>query len=83
MIKGFGISVGHSAVGARTTLDPATNLPAYIVLNAGISYGFKQITAALLVNNITNETYWTGAYNNIYKWPGAPRNLMFNVGFKF
>jgi hypothetical protein len=26
-IKGFGISIGHSYVGQRTTLDPAINRP--------------------------------------------------------
>jgi iron complex outermembrane recepter protein len=82
-IKGFGISVGHSAVGKRTTLDPEINLPSYVVLNAGINYGFKHFTAAFLVNNILNETYWTAAYNNVNKWPGAPRNYMINLGYKF
>ncbi len=82
-IKGFGISVGHSAVGNRTTLDPEINLPSYVVLNAGINYGFKHFTAAFLVNNILNETYWTAAYNNVNKWPGAPRNYMINLGYKF
>jgi len=82
-IKGFGISIGHSFVGQRTTLDPEINLPSYFLLNGGISYGFKKISAALIVNNITNTTYWVGAYNNINKWPGAPRNVMVNLGFKF
>ncbi len=61
-IKGFGISIGHSFVGARTTLDPDINLPSYFLLNGGVSYGFKKITAALVLNNITNTTYWMGAY---------------------
>ncbi len=82
-IKGFGISIGHSFVGQRTTLDPDTNLPSYFLLNGGISYGFKKISAALIINNITNTTYWMGAYDNINKWPGAPRNVMVNLGFKF
>ena len=82
-IKGFGISIGHSFVGQRTTLDPAINLPSYFLLNGGINYGFKKISAAVIVNNITNQTYWMGAYNNVNKWPGAPVNFMINLGFKF
>ena len=82
-IKGFGISIGHSFVGQRTTLDPSINLPSYFLLNGGISYGFKKISAAVVVNNITNQTYWMGAYNNVNKWPGAPTNVMFNLGYKF
>jgi iron complex outermembrane receptor protein len=81
--KGFAISMGHSFVAQRTTLDPTIILPSYFLLNGGISYGFKKISAAVVVNNITNQTYWMSAYNNINKWPGAPANIMFNLGFKF
>lgn len=82
-IDGFGISVGHSYIGARTTLDPELNLPAYFLLNGGVSYGYKHFKFALNVNNIMNQVYWMGAYNNVNKWPGAPRNYMINLGYKF
>ena len=82
-IKGFGISLGHNFVGARTTLDPTINLPSYFLLNGGVNYGYKKMSIALNVNNITNEVYWMGAYNNVNKWPGAPRNYMINLGYKF
>ncbi len=82
-IKGFGISIGHTFVDQRTTLDPDTNLPSYFLLNGGVTYGFKKMSLAVIVNNVTNQTYWMGAYNNINKWPGAPRNVMVNLGFKF
>jgi iron complex outermembrane recepter protein len=82
-LKGFGISIGHSFVGTRNTLDPTITLPSYFLLNGGINYGYKKISIALNVNNITNQTYWMGAYNNVNKWPGAPRNYMINLGFKF
>ena len=81
--KGFGISIGHSYIGQRTTLDPGFALPSYFLLNGGINYGFKKLSLALIVNNIANQTYWMGAYNNVNKWPGAPRNVMVNIGFKF
>jgi iron complex outermembrane recepter protein len=81
--KGFGISIGHSFVGQRTTLDPTVNLHSYFLLNGGISFGFKKISTAVIINNITNQTYWMGAYNNINKWPGAPTNIMINLGYKF
>ncbi|MDP9042962.1 MAG: TonB-dependent receptor, partial [Bacteroidota bacterium] len=81
--KGFGISVGHSQVGKRTTLDPEINLPSYFLLNASINYGFNKMSLALIVNNITNQIYWIGAYNRVNKWPGAPRNFMVNLGIRF
>jgi iron complex outermembrane recepter protein len=82
-IKGLGIYAGHSAVGARTTLDPTIMLPSYFVLSGGVSYRYKHFILAMNVNNITNQVYWMGAYNNVNKWPGSPRNLMINLGYKF
>lgn len=82
-IKGFGISLGHTFVEQRETLDQDVQLPSYFLVNGGINYGFKKVSLAVVVNNIFNETYWMGAYDNINKWPGAPRNFMVNLGFKF
>ncbi len=81
--KGFGISAGHSAVGERSTPDPAITLPGYLIINGGIHYTRKHYRMALNVYNVTNQTYWTGAYNNVNKWPGAPRNAMLNLGYVF
>jgi len=82
-LKGFGISAGHSQVGERTTLDPAITLPGYFIINGGVHYDYKRYRFALNVYNITNQTYWMGAYDNVNKWPGEPRNGMLNVGFVF
>ena len=83
VIKGFGISAGHSSVSTRNTLDPDITLPGYLILNGGIQYKYKRVTLAMNLYNITNQTYWMGAYNNVNKWPGAPRNFMMNLGFRF
>jgi len=82
-MKGFGISGGYTFAGVRNTLDPAIILPGYFVLNGGIHYSYKHISIAANLNNITNTTYWMGAYNSVYKWPGAPRNFMINLGYRF
>ncbi len=82
-LKGLGIYVGHSGVGVRTTLDSTINLPAYFILSGGVNYHYKHFVIAANMNNITNEVYWMGAYNNVNKWPGAPRNFMINLGYKF
>jgi len=82
VLKRFSLAVGHSQASIRNTLDAGLRLPGYFILNAGVLYTFKKFTFALNVNNLTNETYWMGAYNNINKWPGAPRNVMFNFGYK-
>jgi iron complex outermembrane receptor protein len=82
-LKGVGISAGHSGVGERETLDSDITLPGYLLINGGVHYAYKDYRVALNVYNLTNETYWEGAYNNVNKWPGAPRNYMINLGYMF
>lgn len=82
-LKGFGLTAGYTLASKRNTLDPETTLPGYVIFDGGIRYGYKHWLLALNANNIANKTYWTGAYNNVYKWPGEPRNYMLNLGFKF
>lgn len=81
--KGPGISLGYSFASERNTFDPSTVLPGYFILNGSLHFGFKHMSAAILVNNILDATYWAGAYNNMNKWPGAPRNIMVNLTYKF
>jgi iron complex outermembrane receptor protein len=82
-LKGFGIALGHSQESVRNTVEQGLALPGYLVLNGGIRYKNKHFIAAFNLNNFTNKTYWTGAYNNVNKWPGAPRNFMMSVGYNF
>jgi iron complex outermembrane receptor protein len=83
LLRGFGISAGHSQVGERATLDPNITLPGYLIINGGVHYTFKHYRFAFNVYNITNQTYWMGAYNNVDKWPGQPRNGMISLGYIF
>lgn len=79
VFNGFGISIGHSQVSQRNTLDKDVTLPGYIVFNAAVHYQYNHFKFALNINNIFNEVYWSSAYNNTNKWPGAPRNSMFKI----
>jgi iron complex outermembrane recepter protein len=83
ILKGFGISAGHTQVGRRNTFDANLQLPAYCILNAGVQYSFSRFIVACNLNNIANTNYFTADYNNISKWPGAPRNFMLRVGYHF
>ncbi|HVM88984.1 MAG TPA: TonB-dependent siderophore receptor [Puia sp.] len=83
VLKGFGLAIGHSQASSRATLQQNLTLPGYFVLNAGLRYEYKKIGIAVNLNNITNKTYWMGAYNNVNKWPGAQRNFMINATYNF
>jgi iron complex outermembrane receptor protein len=83
VIKGLGIALGHTQASRRNTLDADFVLPAYTVFNAGLYYQFRKVSISAYLNNITNKVYWAGAYNNVNKWPGRPRNIMVGLGWDF
>ncbi len=82
-LKGLGFTAGHTQQSMRNTLTPGLQLPSFCVFNAGLLYTAGHTSIAFTVNNITNETYWGAAYNNVNKWPGAPRNGILRIGYKF
>ncbi len=81
LLKGFSLNGGCSLVGKRNTLDTALELPGYFTVQGGISYEWRPLTLTFLLNNIGNVVYWSGAYNNIYKWPGAERNFLVKMNW--
>ncbi|HVZ57475.1 MAG TPA: TonB-dependent receptor [Chitinophagaceae bacterium] len=82
-LKGLGLAVGHTQAGRRSTLQPGFELPGYVVVNAGLRYRYRQFGWALNLYNLGNATYWLGAYNNVNKWPGAPRHGMLSMHYRF
>ncbi len=83
LLKKLSILAGYNQVGKRNTLDDRIQLPGYITFQGGLSYSLDHFGIALNWNNCTNQTYWSGAYNNIYKWPGAPGNILFKINWLF
>lgn len=62
-VKGLTLSLMGSYVGSQYLLSDEPNnskkLDGYIVLNSKVSYDWKNITAYVAVNNLTNEKYST------------------------
>ena len=83
ILKNFGISIGHTQASQRNTLESNVTLPSYCIWNGGLHYTAKHLNFAVNINNLMNANYWSAAYNNLYKWPGAPRNSMFRIGYTF
>jgi hypothetical protein len=81
LLKRLSLMAGYNQAGKRNTLDPQIQLPGYIIFQGGASYAPDHFGIAMNWNNITNQTYWTGAYNNLYKWPGAPGNILFKISW--
>jgi iron complex outermembrane receptor protein len=81
MLAGMSLTAGYTAIGKRNTLDKQIQLPGYVTFQAGLNYKWHPVMVSFLMNNIGNSVYWDGAYNNIYKWPGAGRNFMIKLSF--
>jgi iron complex outermembrane receptor protein len=82
-LKKLSLMGGYNQIGKRNTLDDQVQLPGYITFQAGAIYTLNRFSLAVNWNNISNKTYWSGGYNNIYKWPGAPSNVLFKINWLF
>jgi iron complex outermembrane receptor protein len=43
----------------------------------------SSVQVALNINNLTNQTYWTGAQTYLRLFPGAPRTTMLTMTYRF
>lgn len=91
-LKGVGIAGGATWMGDRATgtwskTNPQFNLPNYFKLDGSIFWEKEKIKLSLNVQNILDEYLYSGSYYDYlkaYYWQAeAPRNLRFNVTYKF
>lgn len=83
-LKGFGVGVGaryysHQSGDTHHTFD----LPEYVRVDAALFYERENFRAQVNFNNVTDERYFSGSYNNVYVLPGAPFNVSASVAWKF
>lgn len=84
--NGIGLGVGVQHSGDKLPLYIRDfKVPAYTLLDAALYYSpaKTRMQLSMNVNNILNKTYWVGAQNYLRLFPGTPRNVMFNVTYKF
>ncbi|NSL86060.1 TonB-dependent siderophore receptor [Chitinophaga sp. Mgbs1] len=60
-------------------------IPAYTIADAALYYTppGSHVQLAMNVSNLFNQTYWVGAQSYLRLFPGTPRNIMFNVTYRF
>ena len=86
VFKGIGLGAGVQYSGDKLPLYIRDfTLPAYTLVNAAIYYSplKSNMQLAINVNNLLNKDYWVGAQNYLRLFPGAPRNIMFNITYRF
>ena len=83
-LKGLGFGGGLFYVGERPgDLLDSYRLPAYLRLDAAISYQYRPFYTQLNFQNITDTTYYVsgGARSSIF--PGAPFNMIGTLAVRF
>lgn len=86
VLKDIGIGLGVQHNGSRIPwFTRAFEVPAYTLLDLALYYrpGKSNMQMALNVNNVFDKTYWIGAQNYVRLFPGAPRNVMLTVTYRF
>lgn len=89
-LKGLGLGFGLQHSGDKYSWYAFTAasrllLPAYTILDGAIYYrpSNSNIQLILKLNNLSDATYWAGALNQFRLAPGAPRNALLTVTYKF
>jgi iron complex outermembrane receptor protein len=86
LLKGLGVGAGIQYSGNKLPWYIRDfMIPAYTILDAAIYYTppKSKVQLAVNINNLLNKTYWLGAQNYLRLFPGTPRNIMFNVTYRF
>jgi iron complex outermembrane recepter protein len=85
-LKDIGIGAGLQYNGDRIPwFSRDFKTPAYTIMDLALYYspGKRNIQLACNVNNVLDTRYWIGAQNYLRLFPGAPRNMMLTVTYRF
>ena len=83
-LKGLGFGGGVFYVGERPgDLLDSYRLPAYLRLDAAISYQYRPFYTQLNFQNITDTTYYVSGGSRSSIFPGAPFNMIGTLAVRF
>jgi iron complex outermembrane receptor protein len=84
MLEGLGLGLGVSHYSEQAgDLENTFFLPAYTLLDANLTYTRGPLQLQLNLDNLTDEKYATGSYNDLYVLPGRPRRTRVLVSWAF
>lgn len=83
-LKNFGLGLGGNYGSTYRVIDNSVtgkfDLPSYALLNGTVFYNAKKFRLSVNVNNITDETYYSGYWSVN---PQKPRNFVASAAYKF
>lgn len=81
VVDGLRIGGGFRAYSNKSVYGIAFR--GYSVADLMASYTHKKVSVALNVNNVLNEKYLIGTWGTSWVFPGAPRAVVFSVGYNW
>lgn len=83
-LAGLGFGLGGQWYSSQAGDLPNTfELPSYTVVEAGLFYDRGPLSAQLNVDNLLDEAYAIGSYNDLYVRPGDPLTVTGTVSYTF
>lgn len=82
-LRGIGLAAGGTFTDEQNTNNVAFQLPAAQVYDAALYYNVSKFQLSLKVNNLLDETYWTGGFDSWRIFPGKPRHFYTSVAYTF
>ena len=85
-LAGLGFGLGgryYTDQHGDATYQNMFELPAYGLMDAAIYYTRGPFRAQVNVNNVLDEEYFAGSYNELYVLPGEPINVRATIGWAF
>lgn len=92
-LRGLGFGLGAYYVDQRRLNDPTgtdaqgnaewSYLPSYTTANAALYYHVNKLKLGMNINNIFDKYYFLGGFDYTRVFAGAPRNVMFTLGYTF
>lgn len=83
-LQGLGFGLGARYYSSQAGDLPNTfELPAYTVVDAALYYGSGPLSAQLNIDNVLDEVYAVGSYNDVYVMPGDPLTVRGSVSYTF
>lgn len=83
-VKGLGVGLGVNHASENIVVNSLPTgqfvLPSYTLLNASVSYTYKNYELAVKGNNLTDKTYFKG-WSTVN--PTMPRNILGSVAYRF
>jgi len=85
-LRGLGFGLGGRYYTEQEGDLSYTNLfklPAYGIMNGAIYYERESFHAQVNINNMLDECYFIGSYNDLYVLPGGPLTVQATMGWRF